>query len=91
MSKKSKISKISNFFNVEMCSFFSFGDNVCDDVNNRPMCNFDGGDCVQECHQPGHIGNGICNQDNNNKECAWDGGDCCLINDSETYCTDPGF
>ena len=67
-------------------------DGVCQEYNNNPECQYDGGDCL-ECLNPNSIGDGHCNRENLNHQCHFDGWDCCanyqLINngicDAENY------
>ena len=40
-------------------------DGICQEYNNNPACQFDGGDCL-ECLNPDLIGNSHCNRENLN-------------------------
>merc|ERR1712045_423016 len=68
------------------------GDNFCDDGNNTPGCDYDGGDCcgddvnttycslcecMEVCGNPQWEGDNFCDDENNNAGCNFDGGDCC--------------
>ena len=63
------------------CRYEWIGDNHCDDENNHPACDYDGGDCSDtkpdKCTEPMWIGDGNCDDENNFKECDFDDGDCC--------------
>ena len=69
---------------TEGCKFPNYqGDNWCDDDNNNPGCNYDGGDCCgdnvktdycdaceclePECEYPTWEGDGFCDDGNNHK------------------------
>ena len=57
---------------------------VCDEINNKSQCNFDGGDCSQ-C-VVNYVLDGYCDDINNNEECGFDGGDCCSSERDLTFC-----
>ena len=54
------------------------GDGTCHEKNNKPMCDYDGWDCLKDCDLPQAIGDGFCDTIINHKECMFDGGDCCI-------------
>ena len=54
------------------------GDGTCHESNNKPMCDYDGWDCLKDCHLPQAIGDGFCDTLTNNEQCVYDGGDCCI-------------
>jgi len=79
------------------------GDNFCDDGNNTPGCDYDGGDCcgddvnttycslcecMEVCGNPQWEGDNFCDDENNNAGCNFDGGDCCGEAVNFTYCTE---
>ena len=65
---------------TDNCKLQWQGDGECDDVNNTPECDYDGGDCCKydkntkycsDCHchgcgSPSLQGDGKCNAENNN-------------------------
>ena len=61
------------------CQYLEYHDGNCDQVNNNPFCNFDGGDCIEECDWQLRplLGDGQCNEEANIAECQYDAGDCC--------------
>ena len=76
------------------CQHLKNFDGKCDQVNNNPFCQFDGGDCIEDCDAELRplLGDGQCNEEANIAECQYDAGDCCsssLINQpgcSNQYC-----
>ena len=67
----------------------SIRNGICDEANNKYVCQYDGGDCskdnhncasqkcaVDPCPEYELIGNGHCNAENYNFICSFDGGDC---------------
>ena len=81
--------------NMMLCpSYESIGDGICDEVNYKYICLYDGGDCkdihnyssleqienqyFDPCPEYESIGNGQCNGENYNFICSFDGGDCQL-------------
>ena len=79
-------------------------DGYCDDGNNNPECNFDGGDCCGNnvktdfcsdcvcmeniCTFPYWATDEFCDDENNTPECNYDGGACCGDNVSKWFCSD---
>merc|ERR1712062_869730 len=76
---------------------------ICDDGNNTPGCDYDGGDCcgddvnttycslcecMEVCGNPQWEGDNFCDDENNNAGCNFDGGDCCGEAVNFTYCTE---
>merc|ERR1711963_156648 len=56
------------------CQMSSFGNLICDEVNNKAECNFDEGDC-SVCHWE-LLNDGECDAYNNKSECQYDNGEC---------------
>ena len=52
------------------------GDGICDALNNKQICEFDGGDCNQNCAKPELVADGNCDEENDTPECDEDGQDC---------------
>lgn len=69
------------------------GDGSCDCACNRLECNFDEGDCTDECYLQGCcddiLNDGICNAQCNNAACGYDGTDCC--DGRATFCHAASF
>jgi len=79
-------------------------DEWCDDQNNNPDCNYDGGACCFndfagwqqycedcdciECQPQSWVGDNVCDDELNTKNCKYDGGDCCGDNVNTSACTD---
>merc|ERR1712079_636731 len=77
-------------------------DQWCDDENNNPDCNYDGGACCFnnfagwdqycedcdciECQPQAWHGDNFCDDELNSENCKYDGGDCCG-DVNTTYCT----
>ena len=78
-----------------LCPLYkSIGNGICNEINNKFVCLYDGGDCKAisnctslKCIEDQHfdpcpkfklIGNGRCNEENYNFICSLDGGDCQL-------------
>ena len=55
------------------CEYRLIENGICNLVNNKAMCEYDGGDC---CDLE-KVGDGLCYRLNNNPKCHNDGGDCC--------------
>ena len=70
--------EINYLVDLEQCNYFFMGDGTCHELNNKPMCDYDGWDCLKNCHLPQAIGDGFCDTLTNSEECVFDGGDCCL-------------
>ncbi len=72
--------QLQGLFLDEECLPAWIGDHICDGINNKALCLFDGGDCDQNlngtCGDVG--GDGHCDGIWNIPGCAYDGGDCCL-------------
>ena len=76
---------------LEQCNYFFMGDGTCHELNNKPMCDYDGWDCLKDCHLPQAIGDGFCDTLTNSEECVFDGGDCCLDGGMDDMFTFPLF
>lgn len=78
------------------------GDRWCDDENNNPGCDYDGGDCCGDhvrkafctecqckaCQVEHWFADTWCDDGNNNIGCHFDGGDCCGKNVKKNYCNE---
>ena len=55
------------------CKYDQVENGICNLVYNKPVCDYDGGDCCDSSM----FGDSLCYQVNNNPNCDSDGGDCC--------------